>query len=1161
MENEEKEEKSEKPEKKKNKKKKFKSKWLHLKNLFQDKVSYESSVKLLKTKTIEQFASKCCEIYKEKIQIHLIQANNKQILSLWLKNKEKDLTYYLPNIEVKKDLSDLCVDSSIQDFLFYFRENNECMLDLIDNLVKEKRKLIIPFLCHFFYENFFIETSEQEEILYIIYLLMEKEIDNLYSPSSLSFLEDTFLGDFLTEMGNKYEISHSIDNILNTLIREVEEKNSMFISLDIIINSKIHYNDYKRENSFFDMSNEYFNNNCSSNTDDKFEKIPLFILNEEQNPTIKTFQKRKTTVYNGQQKNLGNNKKETFMNINGVNYENVSIKKVINKNFFENINENYLKKLLENETNNIMKNFYIKQIQILSTNNNPNFYNSNKYFELMKERKVISKLSIEQFNKCVDIIINFIEKLLKNLENKFIMPYKIKVICKMIDILITKKFKKISKIQRNSIICRFLFDKLLLPVLENPDINNSAINMILSLNTRKILIYIYEVLKNLVRGELFNSEQHKNFTIFNKYIMKNYIRIDNIINDILEIEIPKKLFNLSKQFYKDDNFCLEKVNRTNKDINYNYFEENKDFMMHKSICFTINQLLLFHGIVHLNKDMFFKKYSPLEPLFNKVAEYIPSMLGSLSYYYVIIKEEYNDEINNLLNYKDNRIKLCKNVKEENLMFKLKFCISHLFNNLKILHYLGFLDEDYNTTKTFEFIHNYLTFYGEICNPPLNWYTNFILKNLNKIDEFYIKDDYKKLYKEIKKDVKQLLKKLKKLNEFLTVNMTTKFYIIENKKKSFHKELENVKRTELNIKALLFIELTEIKICLMNGLDYTKIMQLEKPIGEHILIISKQKFCPHSNIQPNIFSNKMYIKKFHCKNVKDFAEKFCKFHDFISEEIINYSMGTDFYNSKQNLFCDLNDSLNNENIVKTDSPKKILETYMSLISREMKGNIIFNSYQKNGFEILTSEEEQEELKNNNPEEALKLKKEKEDREKVINIIWNYILKSLCNKIYESKSLFVDQIFNLKCVSLSSFVQPSNLNIPKEIINKDIFDKVQSHIKKIDEQRTPGSMLGEFGIVVNLINLLYKFFLNQENTEAGDLLPIIIYSIISVKPERILFNINFSKFFLSEVDLLGAIGYNITQAESAINFIKNLEAKQIGISQDEFNIKCSSVKFGK
>ena len=143
-----------KEEKKKNKKKKYKSKWMHLKKLFQDKASYESSLNLLKRKTIEQFTSKCCDIYKEKIQIHLIQANNKQILSSWIKNKGKDMTYYLPDIEVKKDLSDLCHDSSIQDFLFYFRENNDCMLNLIENLNKEKRKSIIPFLCQFFTKIF-----------------------------------------------------------------------------------------------------------------------------------------------------------------------------------------------------------------------------------------------------------------------------------------------------------------------------------------------------------------------------------------------------------------------------------------------------------------------------------------------------------------------------------------------------------------------------------------------------------------------------------------------------------------------------------------------------------------------------------------------------------------------------------------------------------------------------------------------------------------------------------------------------------------------------------------------------------------------------------------------------------------------------------------------
>ena len=393
-------------------------------------------------------------------------------------------------------------------------------------------------------------------------------------------------------------------------------------------------------------------------------------------------------------------------------------------------------------------------------------------------------------------------------------------------------------------------------------------------------------------------------------------------------------------------------------------------------------------------------------------------------------------------------------------------------------------------------------------------------------------------------------------------MTTKFYLIENKKKCFKKELENVKRTQLNIKALLFIELSEIKICLMNGFDYKKFAHFdEKPkINNSSIIICRQEFCPHS-ATANSF-NKHYDKKYHCKNVKEFADKFSIFNEVISEEIINYSFGPDFYNSNKTLFGDFDqeDKLKNENVIITDSPKKILETYMNLVSKELKENIIFNSFlQRHGFEIIISEEEELQLENNNPKEALKLKKEKEDREKVINIVWNYILKSLCNKIYESKSLFVDQIFNLRCVSLSNIVKPENLNIPKEIVNEHILSKIKSHIEKIDELRTPGGMIEEFGKVVHLINLLFKFFLNIEQTEAGDLLPLIIYCIISVKPKRIIFNINFSKFFLSEKDLLGGIGYKMTQAESSINFIKNLEAKQIGISQEEFNRICSTIKF--
>ena len=65
---------------------------------------------------------------------------------------------YNPNfnndIEISDNSKELCYDSCLNDFLFYFRENNEYMIKLITNLTKEKRKTIIPFLCHFFMKIF-----------------------------------------------------------------------------------------------------------------------------------------------------------------------------------------------------------------------------------------------------------------------------------------------------------------------------------------------------------------------------------------------------------------------------------------------------------------------------------------------------------------------------------------------------------------------------------------------------------------------------------------------------------------------------------------------------------------------------------------------------------------------------------------------------------------------------------------------------------------------------------------------------------------------------------------------------------------------------------------------------------------------------------------------
>ena len=97
-----------------------------------------------------------------------------------------------------------------------------------------------------------------------------------------------------------------------------------------------------------------------------------------------------------------------------------------------------------------------------------NLYNCHHYyFDRMIPNELISRTSIEHYNKGYNVIKEFIAKLLDNLSKKNIIPYVIKAICKMIYILIKKKFKKISKMEINILICRFLFDKLFFPIFEN----------------------------------------------------------------------------------------------------------------------------------------------------------------------------------------------------------------------------------------------------------------------------------------------------------------------------------------------------------------------------------------------------------------------------------------------------------------------------------------------------------------------------------------------------------------------------------------------------------------------------------------------------------------------------------------------------------------------
>ena len=1118
---------------KKNKKKytkTFASKWANLKLFLKERKSLESSVKLRKINTIDQFSSKCQEIFTKKIKINLLNKKNKQILKSFKKENDciiNDINQEISSIQIF-EASKILENKSrvIKDFFFSFRTNNELMLRLIEKADKNQYEKLVPFLCHFFYENFYIENNEQEEMLYIIYLLLEKEIDSLYSPCVSSFLENSFLSNFLTEMGSRYEIKQYLGLILNELIKQIEEKNISYNSMDIILNQS-----KNNDGIFYNMLEE--------------DKICLNLNNSvNKNETMNKIQSE--SIFN---KKMNYN---LTLNINEIknnsNYEsNTPLKKEINQDLFNNINEKYLRKKLGEEKNEIMKQFYIRQLRKIQSSKNCDLFNGNIFYSKLKKEEKIFKSSVNEFNTSYILIITFINNLLTNLENNTIIPYEIKVISYFINILLQKKFKNISKIQCNILICKYLFDKLIFPVLDNPDILDVGKDMIISLNTRKTLNDINEVFKKLIRAELFsNNDNNYFFVIFNKFIINNFQRINDIIEKIIHVKPPNKLMDLSEQFYLNENFNLNELKREKNEINYDYSEENKnDFMQHKSICFSMKDLFLFYHIVEKNKNYFEEIKNSFDELTRKKDLEDNSNYNNM--YFLITSDKYIKEVDELLNHNENKVSSIKAKNMENLLNNIISCIEYVINNVEISPNWNWVNENWNTLETFKFIHNYLTKYNldsriylkkEENNIPLTWYSLYIINNIEKIKGIYAKNDFQKLYDNLESEINLKIKKLRKLNNFLTINMSTKFILIDRKIKIFNQELENVKKTELSIKTLQFIENTKIKVCLTTINDLNEISKNIKNFSKHFDKNSKNKFvlvirqkqneieCVHKENMDNRYyqKEKSLIKKMHCKNINQFVLHFAEYHEYIFMDIVK--------ENKEN-----NNKINNENEINEQkikyrqiSSKKVLEIFIKHLNEIIKKNNIFED------------------------------KTNIEQKNALNMIKNYILKNIYIKVYQNEFDIKDKQFRTLCKKLT-WIEPENLNIQKAVFDKRLLKKVEYHIKKMDELSNPDNILEQFGKGVQLINSMFDFMLNQKVVDPGKLLQLIIYGIINSRPKKMIFNINFIKYFMDENQSLENIGYNLTTVQSSADYIKKLNGEQLNMDQQEFDKRCDECVYSK
>ena len=152
----------------------------------------------------------------------------------------------------------------LKNFLFLLRNNNQFMLKIIENCNESGYEELSDFLVHFCYEDIFKSSFIQEELLTIIYLLIEKII-LLQLPKNLdksdyntpsTYLNNTFLYEIFKSLTRRIDVRNFLCSILSKTIYRMETFRNP-LTLDItVINRLIRVNNTNNNQNNQSMHNK-----------------------------------------------------------------------------------------------------------------------------------------------------------------------------------------------------------------------------------------------------------------------------------------------------------------------------------------------------------------------------------------------------------------------------------------------------------------------------------------------------------------------------------------------------------------------------------------------------------------------------------------------------------------------------------------------------------------------------------------------------------------------------------------------------------------------------------------------------------------------------------------------------------------------------------------
>ena len=966
---------------------------------------------------------------------------------------------------------------------------------VVNTSKEDVKKNLSSFIVNNIYCNLLSGNYIENNLLYIITLMLKDEIDQLTDVNQVDkFLDNTKCGYLLEQLQKMPDIQVYFNKVILKTIEKIERTcSSRVINIDVEERNKEFTQLLKDEEKKSGKKNKI-------NVKEIIHKILYSKVNDQ-------------SINNSMEENSQKCEKlnKIFMakytpNIRKDEFEKLSQKTENKSNVYE-----YFNRL--NDNINILKNEDLYSNKILMK----------KLYKYEYSQEI---LYIYQ-NDFLDII-SFIDQLIFDLKESIrLLPNTIKYICKIISLLVRDKFKGISKIDEFAFISKFIIGKLLNQIIKFPSTKALISDFVISGNTIQNLALISKILDRLFSMKLFlNESKEGDFTPFNWYFLDKIEDILSFLDKTVNVNLP----HFIEQYAKSE---------LSKDYKYDFFNENKEeIYANISICFNLKHLFcLINGLKNEKKleDLIGKSYEKIYS--DETCEKIKSLNEELKKkhkeklfkdynkeYEVEIYYIYNDKeiekkydklfkINN--NFSKFNIDIKKKKKEnenqdgeaidedEKNIISIKNYLYNSLGNFRLLNKSDFnIGTTSDTKKMLDEIKSYMSLPNFILSNntiPFTWYINSILDYLEKIPEDYKANDYKKLFEELTKNI----------NDSINLLNFEKLIMFRNKVKFLDKMYNYYENVKL----------------LMNNID----------INERIKKIAENSFIPvdiifkyddeekkfelkKSNIKEKQFEDKI-IYEDHKRKITSLRtiEAFTRYFPNLSKyQLLQGESPIDII---KELF--INDQINNYFDIIKSHLQKNPETFRCPQLYEFRSNVTPSSQAKDNFKVFLDKME------------------------------DYIMNKIYEKIYPPEIDEIDNQIYKKTMQLS-WVEPSML-VEKDYSYDSILPDILNEFNKINISTTPHKKLDCIKKIIGYIYNLIRFNEGMDaKIGADDITPILNYAFIKAHPLRIYTDLEFIKIF-SEGN--GQSENSINNIEGMYKVVMDSKYDSYHVTPEEYRKRCT------